>query len=445
MIRKVYGNAIVLAAAAGRRGIAYAPAEHIARLRDARIRRLVHYAASTVPYYRDYFRDEGVDPGEIRNAADLARLPLLEKATVSADPARFRSESHHGRRALKFKTSGSTGLPLDIWHDRRSILENIAYSEPERAVATGIIGRGTGYRSFRVNRASSTLGEVQAFCARNTLIPGKPQHLRIDVNEPPEAVVERIRELRPEIFGGYGAYLEMFFRYLYENQVSIPMPRLVNYGAEGMTMPGRRLITEAFGIPVIASYNAVESFKVGFQCGHGPDYHVHGDLCHLRIVDTAGNDVEEGKPGEVVITNLVNRGTVLLNYRLGDRAALTSTPCECGRTFRRLTGLEGRVLDAIVRPGGSFIHAGAIWSVLAQGRGVVRYQFIQDELERFSVKLVTVDDGSFDRFRRDVLPELRSLLGASARIEISRHDEIPPDASGKFRPIRSRCGIGSTS
>jgi phenylacetate-CoA ligase len=92
------------------------------------------------------------------------------------------------------------------------------------------------------------------------------------------------------------------------------------------------MITEQFGIPLIALYNAVESFKIGFMCEEGKDYHLHEDLCHVKIVDKSGKTVADDEQGEVIISNLVNRATVLLNYRLGDFASRTSRTCACGRT-----------------------------------------------------------------------------------------------------------------
>lgn len=440
ILRKSYGNVIVLAAAARRRAVAYATPERLHSMRDKRIRWLVGYAASTVPFYRDFFREQGIDYRTIRHAEDLAALPLLDKSTVSENPERFRSDSHHGRRSLSFKTSGSTGLPLIIYHDRRSILENIANSEPERAAATAFLKSASGYRHLRIDRSSSTLADIQEFCARNTLLPGKPQYLRVDITKQPDEVIERIRELKPDILGGYGMYLEMLFRYIYEQGIELPLPSLVSYGAEGMTLPGRQLITDAFNVPVVAAYNAVECFKIGFQCGYGPDYHLHEDLCHVRIVDNQGKDLPEGESGTVVTTNLVNRGTVLLNYRLGDIASLSSSGCTCGRTLKLLTGLQGRELDAISLPGGSFLHAGAVWDVLSKGEGVLRYQLKQQDIDRFELKLVTVDQGAYDLFKSEVIPELQSIFGPSARIKVSRHEHLLPGPSGKFRPIVSKCG-----
>ncbi len=130
MMRKlrdvVSGDAVVLASLRGQRRVPYLPAETLCELRDARIRETVTYAAGTVPYYRDLFAREGIDPREIVTAADLERLPLTPKEHVRSDPDRFVSDSRLGRESIPFHTSGTTGMPIRFHHDRRSLLENIA-------------------------------------------------------------------------------------------------------------------------------------------------------------------------------------------------------------------------------------------------------------------------------------------------------------------------------
>ena len=125
----------------GQRSIPYAPRAYVERLRDARVRRLVRYAARTVPFYREAFVRLGLDPREIRTASDLARLPLVEKDDLRRDPEAFVSTSRTGRDAIPFETSGSTGSRVRIFHDRRSLLANVAYGERERAVVGHVLGR----------------------------------------------------------------------------------------------------------------------------------------------------------------------------------------------------------------------------------------------------------------------------------------------------------------
>ena len=431
---------MVLATAWNRRGMAYRDRDVLESLRDRRVRHLVRFAASTVPYYRDWFCDNGVDPQDIRGAYDLAELPVLEKSVVRSNPEHFRSVSRRGRTAIRFSTSGSTGKPLVFYHDRRSVLANIAHGQHD--VRTHFIGKKYGYTSLGIARRASTASKVRGFCKENTFIPVRFSRQGLDVADPLDKVVRMIRDVKPDVIQGYGSYLEMLFRYLHERDIDVPLPRLVSYAADGMTLPGRQLITETFGLPVVANYNAVECFKIGFQCGAGPSYHLHEDLCHVRIADEQGRTLPEGGVGSVIITNLVNRGTVLLHYRIGDVAALPRDNCNCGRSLRLLEHLEGRIEDMLLLQGGDFMHPRAIWAVLRTAGGLLRYQLIQHRTDVLKLKLVTTTAEAYREILKRQLPELQSLFGTNTRIETAHCDDLPPDPSGKFRPVVSKCRWG---
>ena len=138
----------------------------------------------------------------------------------------------------------------------------------------------------------------------------------------------------------------------------------MSYAGDTMSDAGRRLIETEFGIPVLSAYNAVVCFKIGFTCERRAGFHLHEDLCDVRVVDQAGDDVPPRERGEVVVSNLVNRATVLLNYRLGDVARLEDEPCDCGRTARRLVDLEGRVDDLIELESGEYVYPTRVWRCL---------------------------------------------------------------------------------
>src|SRR5207237_5829423 len=118
---------------------------------------------------------------------------------------------------------------------------------------------------------------------------------------------------------------------------------------------------------------------------------LHEDLCALSVVGADGRPVPEGEPGEVVVSNLVNRGTVLLNYRLGDVARVVPCRCACGRTSRLLSVVEGRTSQVVHLPDVSVVHPFAVWGPVKLLGGVVRYQLVQPEPDRFELRLQTVD------------------------------------------------------
>ena len=387
-----------------------------------------------MPFYRDLLRDEGAEAGDIRTPDDLRRLPVVDRATVQAAPEAFRAETRAGREAIEFRTTGSTAMPLVVHHSRSSLLENIAYGERERVVERGFLGRRRHYSAFDVRATGGTLPRVQEFYATSSFRPFRPGRRHVSVDDPPRAVIAAINDSRPEVIRSYGGYLELLFRVAAATGELRHLPTVVSYAGDTMSDGGRALIEREFGIPVLSAYNAVEAFKIGFTCELRAGFHLHEDLCDVRVVDEAGHDVPPGARGEVVISNLVNRATVLLNYRLGDVARLEDEPCDCGRTSRRLVDLEGRVDDLIELESGEYIYPTRVWRVFRERAEILRYQLVQHSRERFELRVVTTHAPAAERAAVDAADELREVLGG-ADVELVRCDDLPAGPGGKFRHL----------
>jgi len=435
MLRRAAGNAYVLALARGQRSIPYAPRAYVERLRDARVRRIVRYAARTVPFYRDAFRRLGLDPREIRTAHDLSRLPIVTKDDLRRDPEAFVSTSRTGRRAIPFETSGSTGSRVRILHDRRSLLANIAYGERERAVVTRLLGRESGYREVRLGYAGGTLDKVYDFYRDHTWIPSRPQRLELSVTEPFARNVEAINAFAPDILFGYGSYLHAIARAKAAGTIALQPPKLVIYAAEPLSLAARREIEDALGAPVISRYTAVEAFKIAYLCEQRGGFHVHEDLAHLRIVGEDGRDVREGDTGVVVLSNLVNRGTVILNYLTTDLTRWSDERCECGRTQRMLGEIDGRTEDLLHLANGRIVHPRGVWGVLKPHPEVLGYQLVQREPARFLLKLVMATAGDYARLAPQLARDMETTLGPGMSVEAERCDEVPRLAGGKVRMV----------
>ena len=436
---KIYGNYVVFTNLRGQRGVPYLSQEKLHVLRDTRLREIVKYAAETVPYYRGLFQRERIDPREIKTVDDLDRLPLIDKETVQKDPCAFVSISRRGIKSIPFTTSGTTGTPLTIYHDQYSLLTNIAFGERERDVVMKICCGTSGFREIYIVYPGCTIGKVWEFYRQMTYIPNRPKRLILSVLEPVERIFTAINHFRPDVIISYGSYLETFFRMLIFHGIQMHLPRILIYGSDSMTEEGKKFIEDRFSIPVLSGYNAVEAFKIGFFCKERKGFHLHEDLCHVKVVNSNGQKVANGEKGEVVISNLINRGTVLLNYRLGDVASISSNKCPCGRTLKLLSELEGRVEDIIFLPNGEFVHPRAVWKVFKGRNEVLQYQLIQHQPDRFELRIVTVDDETYQRVINGILVDLRNLLGGSVIIESEYYKELEQQKGGKFRPVMSLC------
>jgi len=148
-------------------------------------------------------------------------------------------------------------------------------------------------------------------------------------------------------------------------------------------------------MPADPSRVTAVSVRRARACGRGPLRRqaraLHDDLCHVRIVDAGGRTLPNGERGAVVIWNLVNCGTVLLNYHLGDLARVTTEPCPCGRTTRLLSELEGRSSEVLQLPDRSFVHPEAVYDVVtAREELIVKYHLVQVETSQELAKLKRV-------------------------------------------------------
>ena len=167
---RLAGTAIYARRVLEQRRAPFLPEEQVRARADARARTIAAYAARWVPYCRGLF-----DPREIRGVADLAELPLLDKAMVRATPDAFRSRAPDATGGLSLRTTARPGIPLTVDHDRRSLLENIAFAE--RIVETHFIGRRFGYDALDLGfrQTITTPQEIRAYYDRPCYRP-----LRLD-------------------------------------------------------------------------------------------------------------------------------------------------------------------------------------------------------------------------------------------------------------------------
>jgi phenylacetate-CoA ligase len=421
---------------AGQARLPFATPDAIAEAQRRRVRAMVAHAARTVPFYRDTLRRLGLRPEDFRNATDLARLPIVEREQLQRDGARLESSAVRPADRLTLRTGGSTGAPRAVHHSTRAIVLNAAHGERERTLVTRALGRRVGYRETVIGSPRSTAQEVQAYLRAHTLQPRgvRVERQYLSVLDPVERSAERLAEFAPDVVHGYGSYLAVLFAHLRACGYGVPLPRVATFSSDALSDAARALIRDELGVRVLGTYQAVEAFKIGFECGEGEGLHVNVDLYPVRVVDAEGNDVPEGEPGDLVVSNLVNDATVLLNYRLGDVAALLPGRCPCGRTLPRLTQPLGR-LDDWLQVGETRVHSQAVRTVFTTETDILQYQVVQRAPWAFHVSVVTrgpIDEGAMGA---RVAAQFRARFGERVAVELARVDDLPRTTRGKVRAI----------
>lgn len=404
----------------------------IARQRT-NLRRALALAYREVPFYRDEMRRQGLAPHDFHEARDLARLPLLERKDLAR--GKLPLSPPHPTRPLVLQSSGTTGEPVPIAHDLPSLLDGAAYGLRERSVLWPLLGRRVPRRELLILAEPSSGEEMRAHCRRHLFaLPGtRSQQVVRYLDIAPADAARLLDELRPDVLVTYGSFLGPLFRAARERGPGFHRPRAAAYYADAAS-PDTRALLDELGIPCFTRYKAIEAPHLGFECERHTGIHMNIDLYPFRVVDGDGRDVAPGTPGEIVVSNLVNRGTVILNYRLGDLVTALPEPCPCGRVLPLISFPQGRRDHLLVRADGSELHYQIIhkWFI---HEALASYEVIQETLEHIRFRVVASPGVAIEAVMTRILERARRDLDPMVRIEVEVLESLPRAPHGKHRPV----------
>ncbi len=437
LAHRLYWSAYLAERLIGQARYPYAAPERIARDRDRNLRRMVAYAHRHVPYYRELFERLGLAPDDIQTFDDLRKLPLISVADLQRDPEAFRSTEIPDGELLAMASSGSTGNPHTVWHDLASLYVNLADGERERTLMQRAIGRRLFYRSMTIGVLTGQAVRVRKVARDNALWPRwlAPQQPRVPAPEGLAHTVEHLNSLKPDVLKGYGSTLAELFLHLDASGAPFHHPGAIRYNSDALPEAARAMIVGKYGIEVFSGYQSVEALRLAWECEAHQGYHINADHYPTRIVDSDGCDVAPGETGEVVICNLTNRGTVLLNYRMGDLAERIDAPCPCGRNLPRIGTVQGRNIDALLTSSGQRVYAVLLARAIREVAGVWQWQAVQATCDRLLLQVRLAPDCDREAVTRALATAVRTLLGEPMAVEVRCVDEIVRTPAGKLRYV----------
>lgn len=399
------------------------------------LRGLVSHAYQHVPYYRQLLDRHGLSPGDIRSAADLAAMPITTKRDLQAAPASLLAHGLDPQRLVVHRTTGSTGEPTIVRRTRFEewllsslrlrAIQQLGYSVTDRTARVAVV-RSTGTRTLRPPRVLQRLGLLRVEVIHSLLDPA--------------AIIEELRRLRPDVVTGIAAPLARVAGCLDSNDRRTIRPRFVVVGGEVATPLMRRQITDGFRAPVYEWYGSVEFNLVAWECPSSGDLHTCDDGAIVEIVRD-GRPVAPGERGEVVVTGLHSFAMPLIRYRLGDVATRGPDRCTCGAPFSTIRGIQGRMHDWFVLPGGRLIHPfELIWQLQDDLPWIRQYQLVQEREDRITLRV----EPRAALPSPDVVAELEARvarpLGPGVTLAIALVPAIEPEPDGKQRISRSLLG-----
>jgi len=417
--------------------IQYLEREQLRRIQFAKLKTLLYHSYQTVPYYRNRYKEAGLEPDDIRSLDDLKLLPILTKDEIRNDHKRFLSEEPR-TPVFKVSTSGSTGIPMEF-HISQSAA---AAANICRIRALEWWGIKLGDRELRFGGIGYPMGSgVKEFTKKHFISPVRKRIMNrrtlsaFDMS--PQSMDEYwgfIQKYSPTYFFTYPSSCYLFAQYLREQ------------GYDGKSLGLRCVVTtgeilfdwqvqeieDVFNCPVVNEYGCVEVgvMAYGHPCG---TLHIMDDFILLEVVKS--NPYNEY--GEIVVTHLENWGSPLIRYNVQDLAVPLddSSPCIIGLGLSKLKRVIGRYHDLIRLPSGRIVHGTYFEGLMRKVVGVQQYQVIQKKADLFEI--LVVSDEEFTKDQEDFIRDKINRHLESAQVVIIRAQSISKEDSGKLRFIRS--------
>ena len=403
------------------------------QLQIDRLRSLLKEAALHVPYYRELFNRIDFQPEQVTSLADLARLPLLTKAEIRANLEQLKADNAQG--LARFNTGGSSGEPLIFFIGNERVSHDVAakwratrwwdvdIGDPEVVVWGSPIELGTQDRVRLLRDMLMRTRLLSAF---------EMSEARLD------EFIAQIRALRPKMLFGYPSSISHIARHAEHRGICMDDLgiKVTFVTSERLYDHQREVIERIFGCPVANGYGGRDAGFIAHQCPSG-GMHITAEDIIVEIVDVNGQVVPLGTSGEIVVTHLATRDFPFIRYRTGDVGVLTDEQCACGRGLPLLKEIQGRTTDFVVAQDGTVMHGLALIYVVRDLPGVRGFKIIQESIDSVRLLLATAPD-FLEKNNLIIIEGFKKRLGASVSVQIEQVNEIPKEASGKFRYVVSR-------
>ena len=406
----------------------YWSADQWQRWREEQLARLLHRAATRVPYYRQQW-EERRRRGDKASWDELENWPLLDKEPIRVNPRSFVADDCETRSMISAATSGTTFKPLRLWWSRESARQWYALMEVRCQQWYGRC-RNDRWAHLGAQWVTPIAQRKPPFWVWNSAFQ---QLYMSSYHLAPDLVphyLDAMRRHKVTYLWGYPSSLYTLAKDVLRRGLTDLKMSVAITDAEQLFDYQRETIAKAFQCPVCETYGMNEIVAGASQCAHGT-LHLWPEAGWIEVMEN-GAKAAPGQPGEFVCTGLINMDMPLIRYRVGDRGMLKNDDaCACGRTLPALVGLDGRADDVLYTSDGRAL--GRLCTVIQGDIAVYETQLIQEELELVRVKYVPTPE--FSKTDEECISNrLRACMG-DVNVVFQRVEQIERGPNGKFPTV----------
>ncbi|MEG0615583.1 MAG: phenylacetate--CoA ligase, partial [Oscillospiraceae bacterium] len=403
------------------------PRQKIEELQLSRLKWLVKYCMDNIPFYNKRLTAAGVTPEKIKTLSDIEYIPYTTKADIR-DTYPFGLFGQPMKNIVRIHaSSGTTGKPTVVGYTKND-LDNWSDCVARVCAAAGATDEDIIQIAFGYGLFTGALGlhyGLEKLGA--TVIPTSSGNT--------EKQIMMMQDFHTTGLVSTPSYAE------YIGEIAKDMGVIDNinlklglFGSEGHTEEMRNQIEKTFhGLFATDNYGMSELMGPGvagdciYRCG----MHIAEDHFLPEIIDPETEKVlPKGSQGELVITTLTKEGIPMLRYRTKDITNIDYSPCECGRTFARMSKIKGRT-DDMLKIRGVNVFPSQIESVLMGFNKIAPHYQLVVTRENFSDSLEVKSElsdssllenyGELKALQEDIHHKLKVVLGIETKVSLVEH------------------------
>jgi len=409
------------------------------------------------PYYREKFKEWGLDSKSIKTVDDLQKIPITSKEDYMKDRGEsfkleldFNNIMEYILYEVTYTTGTTTGLPTRFYNTTYDMFMQswmfrmgckICYGEPSDHVMNLFPFHfipHIGY--YKTLHSTAATGMTLSFGFTGAQLPGFPYN----IHRPMQQAIEDIERKKVTVLFGIGSYIRRLIMVAEEQDRDFSHIRMVQALGEAVPKGMRddmRKRLQKMGAKEIFINNAFGFTEVqtAFQeCQELAGAHQGTpQIYYFEVVDEKGKRKPDGEPGLLCITHLDRRGTCLLRYLVGDIVAITDKQCpHCGRNDQRIVTTIGSTYGTrtkeLMKVKGTLINPEIMRDAVANTPGVIEYQFViakenkDDPYSTDVIKLLIGADKGIDqtKLESELKDKVKRAVEITPKVEFVQLSEI---------------------
>lgn len=330
------------------------------------VKRQVAYAYENAPAMRAKMDEAGVTPGDIDELSDMEAIPITTKDSLIE--ARRADPPWGGLLGVPPQDIPRVYLSPGPIYDVQSTDDNFFIRWRRRMHAHGFRPGDVVVNTFSYHMSPAghwfdeAIRQIGA-----TAIPMGVGNTELQA--------QVLRDMRATGWTGMPSFLMAIFNKAEELGIDPGKDYCLMAISAGGEMGGaqiRQKLYEQYGIQSYDSYGTADVGLISYECKKRSGMHVHEEILVEIVDEITGKQLGPGEVGQVVVTPF-DRCYPLLRFGTGDLSSFVEGQCACGRTSLRLSGILGRVGQA-VRVRGMFVHPRQVNEVVSRFAEIERFQ-----------------------------------------------------------------------